>query len=149
MSSSLGEEIGWRGFLTPRLTAMSGFLIASLVAGAVWAAWHLPLIVLSNYNGGGDIRFELLSFGVGVIALSGAMAWLRLRAGSLWPCATLHASHNLFIQQVFDRLTTRGAGEITVVGEFGILFAGTVVLVCLPFWIMGIRSRGVWAAANL
>ena len=139
MSSSLGEEIGWRGFLTPRLTATLGFVLGALVTGAIWGLWHLPLVILSTYNAGGDVRFELLSFGIGVIALSGPMAWLRLNANSLWPCVTLHASHNLLIQQIFDRLTTRGAGEITMVGEFGILFAAAVLLVSLPFWIGGLH----------
>ena len=139
MSSSLGEEIGWRGFLTPRLTATLGFVLGSLITGTIWGLWHLPLVILSTYNAGGDMRFELLSFGIGVVALSGPMAWLRLKANSLWPCVTLHASHNLFIQQIFDRLTTRGAGEITMVGEFGILFAVAVLLVSVPFWIGGSR----------
>ena len=139
MSSSLGEEIGWRGFLTPRLTATRGFVLGSLITGAIWGLWHLPLVILSTYNAGGDMRFELLSFGIGVVALSGPMAWLRLNANSLWPCVTLHASHNLLIQQIFDRLTTRGEGEITMVGEFGVLFAAAVLLVSVPFWIGGLR----------
>jgi membrane protease YdiL (CAAX protease family) len=113
LSTGLGEEIGWRGFLTPRLTAISGFVVATLVTGLIWSSWHVPVLVLSDYNGGGDQRFEIASFMILVIAISGAFAWLRLKSGSLWPAATLHASHNLFIQGIFDPLTTRGANEIT------------------------------------
>jgi membrane protease YdiL (CAAX protease family) len=41
---ALGEEPGWRGFLLPRLEQRFGPLRASLVLGAVWALWHLPLL---------------------------------------------------------------------------------------------------------
>jgi membrane protease YdiL (CAAX protease family) len=42
---ALGEEPGWRGFLLPRLEQRYGSpLRASLVLGAIWAAWHLPLL---------------------------------------------------------------------------------------------------------
>src|SRR5437868_5392923 len=37
MDNVLGEEIGWRGFLTPRLTAVAGFVPATLLTGAIWA----------------------------------------------------------------------------------------------------------------
>jgi membrane protease YdiL (CAAX protease family) len=139
MSTGLGEEIGWRGFLTPRLTALSGFVVATLITGLIWSSWHIPMLVLSDYNGGGDQRFEIASFMIMVIAISGAFAWLRLKSGGLWPAATLHASHNLFIQGIFDPLTTRGANEITMVSEFGVLFAAAAVVVCIPFWVMGAR----------
>lgn len=139
MSTALGEEIGWRGFLVPRLTARSGFVVATLFTGAIWAAWHVPMIIASGYNGGGDVRFELLSFGIGVVSMSAALSWLRLRSGSLWPCVTMHASHNLFIQNVFDPLSARGANAITMVGEFGIVFAAAVLVVSLPFWFLGAR----------
>lgn len=146
MTSAVGEEIGWRGFLAPRLTSSTGFVIGTLITGAIWGAWHSPLIVFSHYNGGGAQSFELASFAVGVIAMSGPMSWLRLRSGSFWPCATMHASHNLFVQNVFDPLSARGPGEITMVGEFGVVFATTVLVVSLPFWVMGARSGRAPAA---
>lgn len=148
VSTGLGEEIGWRGFLTPRLTAMSGFVVATLITGLIWSSWHVPMLVLSEYNGGGDQRFEIASFMIMVIAISGAFAWLRLKSGSLWPAATLHASHNLFIQGIFDPLTTRGADEITMVSEFGVVLAGVAVVVCIPFWVMGARISRETAAAQ-
>jgi membrane protease YdiL (CAAX protease family) len=141
MTSAVGEEIGWRGLLVPRLTALSGFVAGTLIAGALWAAWHMPLIVFSHYNGGGDPRFEIASFAIGVIAMSGPMTWLRLRSGSFWPCATMHAAHNLTVQNIFDPLTVRGPSAITMTGEFGVVMIGAVVVVSLPFWIMGARMR--------
>ena len=41
---ALGEEPGWRGFLLPRLAQRHGLVRGSLVLGAIWALWHLPLI---------------------------------------------------------------------------------------------------------
>ena len=39
----IGEEIGWRGFLQPRLRAGLGLIVAGLATGVVWAFWHLAL----------------------------------------------------------------------------------------------------------
>jgi membrane protease YdiL (CAAX protease family) len=138
-TNALGEEIGWRGFLVPRFVALWGFAGGALAVGVVWCAWHVPLILLGDYNAGGDIRFELASFAVMVLAKSGPIAWLRQRAHSLWPCVTFHASHNLVVQGIFDPLTVRGPGEVTMVGEFGVVMALVVLLASLPFWVMGLR----------
>lgn len=37
-----GEEIGWRGYLLPRVQAKHGALAASLIIGLLWGFWHLP-----------------------------------------------------------------------------------------------------------
>jgi uncharacterized protein len=148
MSTALGEEIGWRGFLTPRLTAMSGFVVATLITGIIWGAWHMPMLVFSDYNAGGDKAYEMASFAVFIVSGSAVYAWLRLESGSLWPAATLHASHNLFIQNVFDPLAVRGDNPITMVGEFGVVTAAVGLLCTLPFWILGIRRYGRAAKAS-
>src|SRR6476646_5793902 len=50
MILSLGEEIGWRGFLVPELTKWLGFRQASLISGVIWCAWHLPGILSGSYG---------------------------------------------------------------------------------------------------
>jgi membrane protease YdiL (CAAX protease family) len=40
-----GEEIGWRGFMTPRLVKLFG-KPGMLIAGVIWALWHTPFILL-------------------------------------------------------------------------------------------------------
>jgi membrane protease YdiL (CAAX protease family) len=41
--SALLEELGWRGFALPRMQARRPAFTASLLLGALWGAWHLPL----------------------------------------------------------------------------------------------------------
>lgn len=46
--SGLGEELGWRGFLLPRLQARHNALVSSIIVGIVWGLWHLPLFMLEG-----------------------------------------------------------------------------------------------------
>lgn len=42
MTGAVGEELGWRAFLLPRLERRFGDLTAAWVMGLLWALWHLP-----------------------------------------------------------------------------------------------------------
>jgi membrane protease YdiL (CAAX protease family) len=46
--ASVGEEIGWRGYLFPRLLSL-GVWPAMLLSGIMHALWHLPLIYLTPF----------------------------------------------------------------------------------------------------
>ena len=120
MISATGEELGWRGLLVPELARLTGFRNVSLISGVIWALWHMPLIVLANYHGEGtSTAYSIACFAVMVTGLSFIAAWLRLSSGSFWPAALFHASHNLFVQGVFDAATVDGGSPDFFVGEFG------------------------------
>lgn len=132
--NSLGEEIGWRGFLVPELAQRYSFATTSLVSGGIWAAWHYPLVLFTQYNGGTPAWYGLTCFTVMVLGMSFLYAWMRMKSGSLWTATLLHASHNLIVQGFFDRLTGREGITNYVIGEFGFALAIVCVLVGLYFW---------------
>lgn len=119
VANALGEEIGWRGFLLLRLVGQFGFTVGCLVSGCIWAVWHYPLLLFADYNSGTDKRFALACFTLMVIGNAFLMGWLRMKSGSLWPCALLHASHNLWIQAIFDGLTAPVGRALYITTEFG------------------------------
>jgi membrane protease YdiL (CAAX protease family) len=87
-----GEEIGWRGFLLPRLSARFGLALSSLVVGVVWASWHLPLFFMPGTETNGQ-SFPL--YLLQVTALSVALAWLYTKStGSLFLTMLMHAAIN-------------------------------------------------------
>jgi len=69
-----------------------------------------------------------------VVGMSFLYAWMRLKSGSLWTATLLHASHNLIVQGIFDRLTGHRAITSYVIGEFGAGLAIVGVLVGLFFF---------------
>jgi membrane protease YdiL (CAAX protease family) len=42
ITGAVGEELGWRGFLLPRLRKHYGPVMASWVMGSLWSLWHVP-----------------------------------------------------------------------------------------------------------
>lgn len=91
--SAAGEEIGWRGYLFPRLYERIGALPAVLASGVIWGLWHAPVILLGyNYPTNpvvGLAAMCVLATGIGAI-----LAWLRQRSGSIWPAALGHGALN-------------------------------------------------------
>lgn len=130
----LGEEIGWRGFLVPELSRSLSFTQLSLVSGIVWATWHYPILLFADYNSGTPAWYGLTCFTVMIVGISFVFAWVRLRSGSLWTGMILHGSHNLFVQQVFDPLTSDMGRTRYVTGEFGAALAIAAVWVAVVAW---------------
>lgn len=90
--SVAGEEIGWRGFALPELLKTQRGVVASLMLGLVWAAWHLPLFWIS-----GDFHRDLpiLLFTLQILGLSFLYTWLWINTnGSLIIAHLFHAASN-------------------------------------------------------
>ncbi len=141
--SAAGEEIGWRGVLVPELMKITTYTRASLVSGAIWAVWHFPLIFMAEYNAGTPAWFGTACFTLMIVGTSFAYVWLRSRSGSVWTAVLLHASHNLFIQTLFDPLTIDRGVTRYFISEFGAGLAVAGCIVGFIFW----RKRGLLAAS--
>jgi len=131
---TLGEELGWRGFLVPELAKITSFTNVALISGVIWAAWHLPLIIGANYHGAGPRWYSILCFTLGIINGSFIFAWLRLKSGSVWTGVLLHTSHNLFNEAIFAPMTRHARVPDYVVGEFGIGLVITTGLAAYILW---------------
>jgi membrane protease YdiL (CAAX protease family) len=128
-----GEELGWRGLLVPELRKLASFRNTSLISGLIWGAWHLPLIVGASYHGQGTpLWYNMACFMVAVVGMATILARLRLSSGSIWPCALMHASHNVFVQSVLDKATLPTPLSNWLTGEFG---AGMVVSIWILVWL--------------
>lgn len=147
VAMALGEEIGWRGFLGPRLVQRFGFGAGPLFTGLIWAVWHYPVLFWLNFPGDPPKPFAMVCFTIMVTGLSYVYAWLRERTGSVWTAAFLHGSHNAVISPVFTLLTVE-TGLITVyaVDEFGFMLAVTSVLMALWCWRHRVRQAVLPAA---
>jgi membrane protease YdiL (CAAX protease family) len=137
--SATGEEIGWRGLLVPELAKVTNFRGTALISSGIWAAWHMPLLIFAGYNSGTPLWFAIPCFVAMALGIGTVLAWLRLSSGSLWPCALMHATHNLFVQGVFDAATTNRGRTAWLTSEFGAGLA--VVAVLLGLWAMRRMAR--------
>lgn len=134
MSRALGEEIGWRGFLVPEMSKTFSFTATALMSGIVWSLWHYPVLIFADYNAGTDTRYAMACFTIMVVAISFVFAWMRLKSGSLWTGALLHASHNLYVQTIFTPLTRDTGKTAWFIDEFGLMLPLVTLALAVYFW---------------
>jgi len=133
--SAAGEEIGWRGFLVPRMHALFGFTGTSLLVGLIWAAWHYPInvAVFPLHRPNVPLWYANACFTLLVIGAAFMHTWLRLRSRSVWPSTLLHASGNAF-QGVLQAATRETEVTSYLTTEYGAAFAAMGCLLVVVFW---------------
>ena len=89
----LGEEVGWRAFMTPRLIKLLNPKLAFMIGGIIWAFWHLVMISQGlnypNHPIAGVGMMVLLCIPVGVI-----IQYFYFRSRSIFVAALAHAGMN-------------------------------------------------------
>jgi len=71
--AAIPEQVAWRGFALLRLQARYSALVSSLIVGALWAVWHLPLLLNANSV---MSTYPLGAYLIYVIAVSVIYAWI-------------------------------------------------------------------------
>lgn len=99
-----GEEMGWRGYVLPRLQARRSALVSSLVVGLIWGLWHYPKFLAP----GNTSSFPV--FLVGMLPQAVLYTWLYNNTrGSLLLVTLFHAAGNT--AGVFLPVATTVSGE--------------------------------------
>jgi uncharacterized protein len=84
-----GEEIGWRGYILPRLQTKYSALTSTLILGVIWGFWHLPKYLPD---------FDVVRFGwfmVHIMAQAVILTWIyNGTKGSLLLATLYHVSSN-------------------------------------------------------
>lgn len=124
---AFGEELGWRGFLLHKMIS-GGVKSPYLFSGLVWASWHLPLIAFGGFYQTDDALLMALIYGMGIIAMGFFISDLRVRSGSVWVAAIVHAAHNFFFQLAVPVLLLTAPGSRSdlwdmVAGDTGLSIA--------------------------
>lgn len=100
---SLGEEIGWRGFLLPRLLRAHSPFGASMLLGAVWALWHAPIDVTAGFIALGPAA--ILGRLVWTLPIAVLFTWFYIRSdGDLLVALLLHTALNVVSDFGFSNL---------------------------------------------
>jgi uncharacterized protein len=121
--SALGEEIGWRGFVLPRMQARHSALKASLLIGILWGPWHLPLWLTGSEG-------HPISLYVAVVATSVFYTWLyNNTGGSLLIVVLYHAASNLPITVLISPLASQMAQPFLIYVALTVVAAAIVVIV--------------------
>ena len=90
---ALGEELGWRGYLTKALLPL-GQPGTFLTTGVLWGLWHAPILILGYNYPTVPIVVAFIMMGCFCVLVGTLLSWIRLASGSVWPAAIAHGSLN-------------------------------------------------------
>ena len=93
LGGPLAEDIGWRGYILPRLRERMSTLKASLLIGVVWVVWHIPFYIIPEGRVAvGNV--PLIWFAPLTIAWSVLFAWVYVNTESILMAILFHAAIN-------------------------------------------------------
>ena len=136
-ATTLGEEIGWRGFFIYELRKVLSYTGVSIFSGIIWAVWHWPLLVYYSNN----MLLEFITFFTVIISMSFIMTYYTFKSKSLWPAVIFHAVSNVYIQKIMPPLTMKIEGTEEWLGENGIMFAIVTFVFGIYFWRKAIKEK--------
>ena len=133
---AMTEEIGWRGYLLPRLMEWLGPYRGLFAHGAAWGLWYAPLLLVATGTGLPSLA-RCGAFVVTCALLGVLLGWIRIAARSVVAAATANAL--LTMAAALPLVLMGGAPPRTAV----YLPAGWLPLALAIAWILLSRQRAV------
>lgn len=141
---AVGEEVGWRGALYPRLKERFGTTKGRLVGGLIWGVWHWPIMILAGYNYGTDYWgapvLGPLVFCVGCVAIGVLVDLLYEKTVCIWIPALAHGAFNAISGIPMLLLNPAYADRVTL-GPIPISLISGLPMFLLAFLLIGKSGR--------
>ncbi len=132
---TIGEEIGWRGFLINEFLNKYSALKSSLIVGLIWSVWHIPGLIFTDYGNTSNLLFGIPFFVISLTLISVPMSYYVLKAKNIWPAILMHASHNALIQALFEPMTISNEKSQFLKDETGLILAIVSIVIGIIYGI--------------
>ena len=131
----LGEEIGWRGYLLPRIQQLTSRRRAALVTGFIHGCFHLPLILIATTYDEHGSRWLVAPMVVATITMGGVFyAYLWDMTGTVWPVAMAHGAVNFMFGLGASAVVASSPDDLAyVAGESGLATFAVVAVAAALF----------------
>lgn len=140
MFIALGEEVGWRGAMTPFLKEKLGTTKGRLISGIIWGIWHWPVIILAGYEYGtdyigapilGPLVFCLYATAAGIL-----IDWIYDKTKCIWFPSLMHGAINAFVtlfpylvKAEYSRYSIFGPAYIGLISMIPLLIASSIIMI--------------------
>lgn len=132
-----GEEIGWRGYLLPKLMEMYSPRISIIISGIIWGLWHAPIVAMGHNYGTGYPTAPwggILAMVVFCLFIGSFFSFLAIRTKSFLPAAIAHGSLNGFAAiSIWFTLGSPspfiGPLPTGIIGGIGLIIVGSICFV--------------------
>jgi uncharacterized protein len=127
---ALCEEVGWRGYMLPRMRGFSP-VAAMLIVGFLHGVWHMPILLTTDYYHSAGDPWLVAPLFLLTVTLAGIFyGFLRIWTGSVWPVAIAHAAANEAWNISNQVSQTKSAAVLEYIGgESGIIMIGGLVVI--------------------
>ena len=136
----LGEELGWRGYLLPKLLERHSPRAATLLSGLIWGLWHAPMIALGHNYGldyAGYPWLGILMMILFCVAFGTFLSRLTIKTQSAIPAALAHASIN-GVAGIALLLSAEGYNALLGPTPVGLI--GGIPTILLGLWLLMRRN---------
>jgi membrane protease YdiL (CAAX protease family) len=131
--ASVIEEVGWKGYCEDSIGNYMNWFRESMIFGALWSLWHLPLIFIEGTYQAGLMTAPLfvINFFVSGIPLGFIITWVYLASDrSILACMVFHLFVNLMQEKIamtpltkcVETLVVSAAAALIVLAEKDMFF---------------------------
>ncbi|MDZ5723726.1 type II CAAX endopeptidase family protein [Acetobacterium sp. K1/6] len=134
-----GEEIGWRGYLLPKLMEMYSPRVSIVISGIIWGLWHAPIIAMGHNYGTGYPTAPwggILAMVVFCLFVGSFFSYLAIKTKSFLPASIAHGSLNgMAAVSVFVTAGTPspfiGPLPVGIIGGIGFILTGALCFISI------------------